>query len=83
MPGKSASGTPASSHPTASGSVSAAVPPHLVSLERRSDGSVLVRVRSEGSGTAKLPDAVFAFRVGDPQYAYWLSRLQSANGPKD
>jgi hypothetical protein len=44
---------------------------------------LLVRVRSEGTGNAKLPDAVFAFRVGDPQYAYWLSRLQSVNAPKE
>ena len=41
-------------------------------LERRSDGAVLVRVhsRDHGDGTA-LPDAVFAFRVGDPQFSYW------------
>jgi hypothetical protein len=24
-----------------------------------------------------LPDAVFSFRCGDPQYAYWLARLQA------
>ena len=50
---------------------------HLVSLERRGDGAVIVRVRSDAS--ERLPDAVFAFRSGDPQYAYWLRRLQSAN----
>ncbi len=49
---------------------------HLVSLEKRGDGAVIVRVRSVGPD--HLPDAVFAFRSGDPQYAYWLRRLQSA-----
>ena len=53
---------------------------HLVSLEKRGDGAVIVRVRSDGPD--QLPDAVFAFRSGDPQYAYWLGRLQSANAGK-
>ena len=25
---------------------------------------------------SRLPDAVFSFRCGDPQYAYWLARLR-------
>ncbi len=54
---------------------SAALPDDRLSLEQRSDGAVLVRVRSAGQGKDKLPDAVFAFRCGDPQYAYWLERL--------
>jgi hypothetical protein len=33
--------------------------------------TLVVRVRSEGG---RLPDAVFSFRCGDPQYAYWLAR---------
>jgi hypothetical protein len=41
-------------------------------LERRSDGAVLVRVHSRDRGDgAPLPDAVFAFRAGDPQFTYW------------
>jgi hypothetical protein len=45
-------------------------------LERRSDGAVLVRVPSRGSGSYVPPDAVFAFRLGDPQYRYWDERLR-------
>ena len=52
-----------------------AFPDDRLSLEQRSDGAVLVRVRSAGKGPDRLPDAVFAFRCGDPQYAYWLGRL--------
>ena len=45
-------------------------------LELRGDGAVLVRVRSQSANGRPLPDAVFAFRVGDPQYAYWAQQLQ-------
>jgi hypothetical protein len=34
-------------------------------------------VRSEGPEESRLPDAVFSFRNGDPQYAYWLARLKA------
>ncbi len=44
-------------------------------LERRSDGAVLVRVISSGNNGQRLPDAVFAFREGDPQFALWNDRL--------
>ncbi len=54
---------------------SAAIPDDRLSLEQRSDGAVVVRVHSAGTGKDRLPDAVFAFRCGDPQYAYWLERL--------
>jgi hypothetical protein len=40
-------------------------------LERRADGAVIVRVHSRSNGSAPLPDAVFSFRAGDPQYDYW------------
>ncbi|MGA0041356.1 MAG: hypothetical protein ACO3NZ_16055 [Pirellulales bacterium] len=62
----------------------AAIPDDQLSLEQRSDGAVLVRVHSTGKGAERLPDAIFAFRCGDPQYAYWLQRLgrQTANRPK-
>jgi len=45
-----------------------------LSIERRGD-AIVVRVRSEGCGADRLPDAVFSFRCGDPQYAYWADRL--------
>ena len=44
-------------------------------IERRSDGAVLVRVRSAEVDGRRLPDAVFAFRSGDPQYRYWEAQL--------
>ncbi len=45
-------------------------------VERRSDGAVLVRVRSREQAGRRLPDAVFAFRAGDPQYSLWEQRLR-------
>ncbi len=57
----------------------APLPADRVSIERRGD-AILVRVRSEGSGADRLPDAVFSFRSGDPQYAYWASRATTAPG---
>jgi hypothetical protein len=40
-------------------------------IQRRADGAVIVRVHSRNAGAATLPDAVFSFRAGDPQYEYW------------
>ena len=45
-------------------------------VERRSDGAVLVRVHSGPYQGQILPDAVFAFRSGDPQYTYWEAQLR-------
>ena len=45
-------------------------------VERRSDGAVLVRVPSDRTQGAPLPDAVFAFRAGDPQFTYWDEQLR-------
>lgn len=45
-------------------------------LERRSDGAVVVRVPSRKRESHGLPDAVFAFCFGDPQYSYWEQRLR-------
>jgi len=56
---------------------SSRIPDSRLSIEKRGDGAVVVRVRSEGPEGARLPDAVFAFRNGDPQYAYWLGRLST------
>jgi hypothetical protein len=53
-----------------------------VTIEKRSDGAIVVRVRSEGPEESRLPDAVFSFRNGDPQYAYWLGRLGTASPEK-
>jgi hypothetical protein len=54
----------------------ARIPDDRLSIEQRSDGAIVVRVRSAGPENCRLPDAVFSFRCGDPQYAYWLTRLQ-------
>ena len=53
--------------------------PESVDVERRSDGSVLVRVHSWGRDGRQLPDAVFTFRVGDPQYTVWAKRAAVEN----
>jgi len=44
-------------------------------VERREDGAVLVRVHSCDRQGHRLPDAVFSFRLGDPQYDYWEQQL--------
>jgi hypothetical protein len=46
-------------------------------IQRRSDGAVLVRVRSSDQRGRQLPDAVFTFRRGDPQYGYWEQQLRA------
>ena len=43
-------------------------------IERRADGAVIVRVPSRGNHYPPLPDAVFTFRAGDPQFDYWHQR---------
>jgi hypothetical protein len=59
-------------------SESAMIPDEQLCIEQRGDGSIVVRVRSDGPDGGRLPDAVFSFRCGDPQYSYWLERLRSA-----
>jgi len=59
------------------------LPDERLTIEKRGDGAVVVRVRSEGPEHARLPDAVFSFRCGDPQYAYWLGRLRDRTGVAD
>jgi hypothetical protein len=56
---------------------SSSIPDHRLVIEQRGDGTIVVRVRSEGPEETRLPDAVFSFRNGDPQYAYWLARLKA------
>jgi hypothetical protein len=54
-----------------------ALDPERCSLERRGEHVVLVRVRSRAVGGRRLPDAVFTFRAGDPQYAFWAAQLRA------
>jgi hypothetical protein len=49
---------------------------HSWNVERRQDGAVLVRVHSRVVNGCALPDAVFAFRSGDPQFAFWDEQLR-------
>ena len=51
------------------------VDPSGYCLERRPDGAILVRVPSRTKGGRALPDAVFAFRAGDPQFAFWQQQF--------
>lgn len=44
-------------------------------VQRADGGAILVRVHSDDSCGRALPDAVFTFRNGDPQYEFWLGRL--------
>jgi hypothetical protein len=48
---------------------------HSWEVERRHDGAVLVRVHSRIVNGRALPDAVFAFRAGDPQFSFWEAQL--------
>ncbi len=50
-------------------------------VQRRHDGAVLVRVHSCDRQGRQLPDAVFAFRLGDPQYDYWERQLRQRMPP--
>ena len=52
----------------------AGIPADRLTIQKREDGAIVVRVQSAGDDRSRLPDAVFSFRCGDPQYAYWLSR---------
>ncbi len=53
------------------------IPDDRLSIEKRDDGALVVRVQSEGPKESRLPDAVFSFRCGDPQYTYWLGRFRT------
>ena len=46
-------------------------------IERRRDGALLVRMHSVDRRGRPLPDAVFTFRKGDPQYEYWELQAKS------
>ncbi len=51
-------------------------------VEPREDGAVLVRVPSSDQAGQALPDAVFTFRPGDPQYAYWKEQLAQGSSSR-
>jgi hypothetical protein len=44
-------------------------------VKRRADGAVLVQVPSRRDQAPPLPDAVFTFRNGDPQFDFWHEQL--------
>jgi hypothetical protein len=45
-------------------------------VERRGDGAIVVRVPSRRvNHLPALPDAVFCFQNGDPQYDFWLRKM--------
>jgi hypothetical protein len=44
-------------------------------VERRPDGTVLVRVPPRCQTEPPLPDAVSTFRAGDPQFDFWAHQL--------
>jgi hypothetical protein len=51
------------------------VDPRGCCLEQRPDGAILVRVPSRSQCDRPLPDAVFAFRAGDPQFDFWQQQF--------
>ncbi len=50
-----------------------------LNVEPCEDGALLVRVQSSDPKGQALPDAVFTFRPGDPQYAYLKEQLAGGN----
>jgi hypothetical protein len=69
--------------PTTSGIFAAdcfAPPLESCDVERRGDGTLLVRVHSRDRRGRPLPDAVFTFRKGDPQYENWEKRANCGPG---
>jgi len=60
-----------------SNSEPARIPDERLTIEQRRDGTLVVRVQSDGPEGQRLPDAKFSFRCGDPQYAYWLDRYRA------
>jgi len=45
-------------------------------IEHRADGAVIVRVPSCDRLGRPLPEAVFAFEPGSPQYLYWREQFE-------
>ncbi|MFN7813124.1 MAG: hypothetical protein ACK5SI_10745 [Planctomycetia bacterium] len=59
-----------------------AIPADRLSIEKRADGTIVVAVAAAGPRAAALPEARFSFREGDPQYAYWMRRLDAIPKPR-
>ncbi|HEY4760022.1 MAG TPA: hypothetical protein VIH42_05520 [Thermoguttaceae bacterium] len=57
--------------------------PDCWDVEPRRDGAVLVRVHSTDRNGRRLPDAVFTFQLGDPQYSFWQEKLLNRNAEKE
>ncbi len=51
-------------------------------IERRKDGAMIVRMHSTDRNGNSLPDAVFTFRTGDPQFSYWELQWRQKNGER-
>jgi hypothetical protein len=49
--------------------------PDSWTVQRRPDGAVLVRVPPSRQTAPPLPDAVFTFRAGDPQFDFWAGQV--------
>jgi hypothetical protein len=47
-------------------------------IEMSRNHSLRVRIPSKPFRGVPLPEAVFTFRVGDPQYEYWRQRYEKA-----
>ncbi|MBQ2820293.1 MAG: hypothetical protein IJF17_01760 [Thermoguttaceae bacterium] len=52
------------------------------SIDRKSNGVLIVRVHSWDSEGQPLPDAVFTFRPNDPQYEIWSKRFFEQNSTR-
>jgi hypothetical protein len=52
------------------------IEPESWDADLRNDGAVLVRVHSSDRNGRRLPDAVFTFRLGDPQFDYWEEKCR-------
>jgi hypothetical protein len=55
--------------------------PNSWDVEVRRDGTVVVRVHSSERNGQRLPDAVFTFRPGDPQFEYWEAKWRERPVP--
>ena len=58
------------------------IPAERLSIEKQSDGTIVVAVEAAGTRGAALPPARFSFREGDPQYAYWARRFDALPRPQ-
>lgn len=52
-------------------------------IERRADGTLIVRMHSVDRCGRPLPDAVFTFRKGDPQYEHWAKQANHSQSDRN